>query len=89
MVAIASQIGGVSDVANRIADTLYARIVKGTVTHADIFYTLFDTNHGLRVERVALFPLDLQRFARSQATIPPLVTLQPQILIESLAAEYI
>ena len=89
VVAMASQIGGVSDVANRIADTLYARIAKGTVTHADIFYPRIDADHNLRVEHLALFPLDLYKFPRPEAAIAPLVTLQPQILIESLAAEFI
>lgn len=88
-VAMASQIGGVSDVANHIADTLYARIAKGMVTHADIFYPRVDADHNLRVEHLALFPLDLKKFPRLHAAIPALVTLQPQILIESLAAEYI
>ncbi|HTW33905.1 MAG TPA: FoF1 ATP synthase subunit gamma [Rhizomicrobium sp.] len=88
-VAMASQIGGVSDVANRIADMLYASIAEGAVTHADVFYPWVDADHSLRVERLALFPLDLQKFPRPQVAIAPLVTLQPQSLIESLAAEYI
>lgn len=87
--AMASQIGGVSAVANHIADALYARIAAGLATHADIVFPRLAPDRSLRIEHVALFPLDLEKFRRPRAAIAPLTTLDPQRLIESLAAEYI
>jgi F-type H+-transporting ATPase subunit gamma len=88
-VAMASQIGGVSAVANQIADVLYARIANGTVAQAEIFYPRIDADHDMRIERIALFPLDLEKFRRPQTAIAPLVTLEAQKLLENLAAEYV
>ena len=86
---MASQIGGVPAVANLIADALYARIAEGAVARAEIFYPRTDADHTMRIERVALFPLDLEKFRRPQAKILPLVTLEPQKLLENLTAEYV
>ena len=88
-VTMASQIGGVPAVANQIVDALYARINKGTVAQAEIFYPRIDADHDMRIERVALFPLDLEKFRRPHAAIAPLVTLEPQKLLENLTAEYV
>jgi F-type H+-transporting ATPase subunit gamma len=38
---------------------------------------------------VARFPIGLERFRRPHAESPPLVTLQPERLIERLTAEYV
>ena len=88
-IAMASQIGAVPEVANLIADTLYARIATGTITRADILYPRLDGGRDLRIERSALFPIGLEKFRRPIAAIPPLVTLEPERLIERLAAEYV
>jgi F-type H+-transporting ATPase subunit gamma len=88
-VTMASQIGGVPAIANQIADALYARIAKGTVAQAEIYYPRIDTDHNMRIERITLFPLDLERFRRPPAALAPLVTLEPQKLLENLTAEYV
>jgi F-type H+-transporting ATPase subunit gamma len=88
-VTMASQIGGVPTVANQIADALYARIAQGTVAQAEIYYPRIDTDHNMRIERLTLFPLDLEKFRRPQAALAPLVTLEPQRLLENLTAEYV
>ena len=88
-IAMAAQIGAVPDVANLVADTLYAQIVAGSVTRADILYPRIDGGHDLRIERSALFPLELEKFRRAKAALPPLLTLKPEKLLERLAAEYV
>lgn len=88
-IAMATQIGAVPDVANLIADTLYARIAAGSITHADIIYPRVNDGHELRIERVALFPIALEQFRRPSAVTHPLVTLKSEQLLERLTAEYI
>jgi F-type H+-transporting ATPase subunit gamma len=44
---------------------------------------------GLRVECQRLLPLDEGRFATNSAGVPPLVTLFPDLLLASLAEEYV
>ncbi len=88
-IAMASQIAGVPAIANRIADALYMRIVNGLISQAETLFPHMDAGHNIVVERRALFPLDLERFRQPQASLPPLTTLEPQILIERLVAEYI
>jgi F-type H+-transporting ATPase subunit gamma len=88
-VAMAAQIGAVPDVANLIADTLYARIAAGTITRADILYPRVDSAHGVSIEHSALFPIELEQFRRPHAELRPLVSLKPERLIERLAAEYV
>ncbi len=87
--AMASQLGGVPAIANRIADALYTRIAEGSVTRADIIYAHTDYEHGIRIANAALFPLDLKRFAAPAVALPPFVTLKPEMLLERLAAEYV
>jgi F-type H+-transporting ATPase subunit gamma len=87
--AMASQINAVPDVANRLADALYAHIAGGKVARAEVVFPRIDADRNIQVRRSALFPLDLETFRRPQAAIAPLVTLEPELLIERLAAEYI
>lgn len=87
--AMASQIGGVATIANQLADALYTRIAQGSVTAADVIYARPDPENGVRIENVPLFPLDFARFATRTPAMPPLVTLEPERLVEQLAAEYV
>ena len=88
-IAMGTQTGSVPEVANVIADTLYASMAKGAITHAEILYPRLDGGRDLRMERTALFPIELEQFRRPDASLPPLVTLEPQTLIERLVAEYV
>lgn len=88
-IAMATQVGAVPGVANLIADTLYTRIVAGTITQVDILYPRLGGGHDLHIERSALFPIEIEKFRRPKSALPPLVTLKPEKLIERLAAEYV
>lgn len=88
-VAMPTQIGGVPTVANLIADTLYLRIATGSIARAHLLYPRFDGGRDPRIERSALFPIALERFRRRRSALPALTTLEPEKLIERLAAEYV
>lgn len=87
--SMATQIGAVSAVANRVADALYSGIVGGVFSRACVIFPRLDSDHRILIERVALFPLDIERFRGRARAIPPITTLEPAMLIERLVAEYI
>jgi len=87
--AMASQIGGVPAVANHIADALYVGIAEGSVQRAEMIFARANSEHDIRIESTPLFPLDLKRFRVLKGATPPLINLEPQFLVERLAAEYI
>lgn len=86
---MASQIGAIPEVANRAADALYARLVRGVAGRAELIHARLDDNHKIEVERSTLFPLDLSRFAANKPAIVPLTTLPALLLLEQLTGEYI
>lgn len=86
---MASQVNGVTVVANRIADALYRRIVEGGIARARVLYPRLDENYNVRVAGITLLPLDLETFRLPEVAIKPLTTLPPQRLIERLTGEYI
>lgn len=86
---MATQAGAVALVANRIADALYAAVGDGRMTHVDILSPHFAPASGLQIVRRSLMPLDLARFKQPIANLPPMTTLSPPELVESLAAEYV
>ena len=88
-IAMAAQIGALPGIANLIAETLYAHVAAGTITRAGLVYPRVDGGRDLRMERVALFPLELEKFRHPHAAVPPLTTLAPGELLERLAAEYV
>ena len=44
---------------------------------------------GMQIARRSLLPLDLARFKQPITNLPPMTTLSPPELVESLAAEYV
>lgn len=86
---MATQAGAVALVANRIADALYAAVGDSRMTHVDILSPHFAPASGLQIVRRSLMPLDLARFKQPIANLPPMTTLSPPELVESLAAEYV
>ncbi len=86
---MATQAGAVTVIANRVADALYAAVAAGRVTDVDILFPSFAPASGMQITRRSLLPLDLTRFKQPIAHLPPLTTLSPPALVESLAAEYV
>ncbi|MGB8276860.1 MAG: F0F1 ATP synthase subunit gamma [Methylovirgula sp.] len=86
---MATQTGAVTTIANRVADALYAAVADGRMTDVDILFPFFAPASGMQITRRSLLPLDLARFKQPIANLPPLTTLAPRALVESLAAEYV
>lgn len=85
--AAATHVGGIPAFANKLGDALYRRVAEG-VTRVDI---IFPTSVPGRISLVhrSLLPVDLAGFARPPADQAPLVTLEPKVLLERLASEYV
>lgn len=87
--AMASQIGAVPSVANRVADALYQLISEKTIACAEVLSSRIDAERKISVARTTLFPLDLEHFRQPEPAVPPLTTLAPETLIERLTTEYV
>ncbi len=88
--SMANQIGTVPAVADRIARALYAGIDSGRLLRAEVIYPCIGgTGSAIRIERVSLLPLDMERFKVDKSEEPPLVNLGWDVLLERLAAEYV
>ena len=75
--------------ANRLADALYGCIATGGIAKVDILFSRSASGGGIQIDRHSLLPIDFGRFARPVQNQPPLTTLTPELLLESLAAEYV
>ena len=85
---MASRVDDAPSLAERIADALYRRLAEHS---ADRVTLIHGTPSAASVEIIerSLIPLDLARFPPAPRLVPPLVTLPPEALIESLAQEYV
>ena len=88
-VRMASQIGAVAEVAGQVADELYRRIARGQAARVELIHARLDDSRHIAVTRSALFPLDFAAFPAAVRPNPPLISLPPAHLLESLAAEYV
>jgi F-type H+-transporting ATPase subunit gamma len=79
----------VVSLANGLAETLYGFVASGRMATVDIVYPRTATGSGIRVDRHSLLPIDFRRFARSVEGSGPVTTLDPEVLLERLAAEYV
>jgi F-type H+-transporting ATPase subunit gamma len=79
----------IPDLASRLAETLYARLSSGSLAHVDMIYSQTAAVGGIEVERRSLLPLDHNQFKRPIEPRIPLTNLEPAILLERLASEYI
>jgi F-type H+-transporting ATPase subunit gamma len=87
--AMATSANGVPDLANRLAETLYARISSGGLATVDMVYSRTADTGGIEIERRSLLPLDYSQFKRPIGSRVPLTNLAPAVLLERLASEYI
>lgn len=87
--AMAMQADAVVRVAIATADALYDAVAAGAMNKVDLVFPSFIGGSGLKIVRRPLLPLDLTRFRLPPADLPPLTTLAPRDLVESLAAEYV
>jgi F-type H+-transporting ATPase subunit gamma len=84
-----THVEAVSAFANRLAEALYGHVAGGNVKAVDIVYSRATPARGIAADRHSLLPIDFRRFTRPAASIPPLTTLSPEVLLQRLAAEYV
>ncbi|HMK78946.1 MAG TPA: FoF1 ATP synthase subunit gamma [Xanthobacteraceae bacterium] len=86
---MATQVEAIPALANRIADALYGGIAAAALSRVDIIVARATPEGPIRIDRHALLPVDLARFARPATALPPLTNLPPELLIERLISEYV
>jgi F-type H+-transporting ATPase subunit gamma len=84
-----AHVDAIPSFANRLADTLYDYVAAGTIAEVSIVFARSVAGSSIRIDRHSLLPIDFARFARPPAKQAPLTTLEPQVLLERLAAEYV
>jgi F-type H+-transporting ATPase subunit gamma len=84
-----SHVDAIAGFANRLADALYDYVADGTITAVDIVFSRSTPGGGITLDRHSLLPIDFARFARPIETQTPITTLEPELLLERLAAEYV
>ena len=83
-----TRIEGIASFANRLTEVLYGYLAQGAITTVDILFSR-SVSGSIRIDRHSLLPIDFGRFARPIGTHAPLIALQPELLLERLAAEYV
>jgi F-type H+-transporting ATPase subunit gamma len=86
--AMAVHTAEVPALANRIAETLFARLGQGGIDRVSLFYVDPEQREETLTIRT-LLPFDYSRFEQSISSEPPLLTISPQLLLERLVEEYV
>ena len=73
--AMATHVEAVPDLANRLADALYARVGSDGLARVDILFSRTGAEGGIEVDRHSLLPVDFSRFARPVGRRVPLINL--------------
>jgi F-type H+-transporting ATPase subunit gamma len=87
--AMATQVGGISALCIRIAEALYAYLTTRRIGAVDVVFPAWTLGAGVEVMCRSLLPLDARRFGVAPSGMPPLTTLPPEVLLASLAEEYV
>jgi F-type H+-transporting ATPase subunit gamma len=87
--AMPSHSPGIPRLADRVVEALYARIASGEIDALDVVFTQWSSAAGADVRRQRLFPFDPTVFPKSIDANPPLLNLEPDVLIRALAADYL
>ena len=80
---------GVPRLAGEIAEALYARIAKGEIDQLDAVFSEWRPGHGVHVARRRLIPFDHSAVPRIRHANPPLLNLDPVVLLGALTADYV
>lgn len=87
--AMATQVGGIAGLCIRIAEALYERMATRGIGAVEVVFPAWTLGVGVGVTCRSLLPLDARRFGGVPAGMPPLTTLPPEVLLASLAEEYV
>jgi F-type H+-transporting ATPase subunit gamma len=86
---MATQVDGIAPLCLRIASALYQVIATRNITDVEVLFPLWTGGEGLQVLGHSLLPLDPMQFRNMRDGVPPLSTLPPDVLLASLAEEYV
>jgi F-type H+-transporting ATPase subunit gamma len=87
--AMATQVDGIAGLCIRIVDILYEHLLSRRITTVEVIYPAWQLGAGVSVICQSLLPLDTTRFRLPHVTMPPLATLPSDVLLVSLAEEYV
>jgi len=87
--AMATQVGGIAGLCIRVAGALYERMATRRTGAVEVVFPTWSVGAGADVTCRSLLPLDARRFGVVPAGMPPLTTLPPEVLLASLAEEYV
>lgn len=87
--AMPSHSSAVPKLAERVVGALYARIATGAIDTLDVVFSQWRPGHGMQVLRRRLLPIDLGLFPRPLNAERPLLNLTPEVLVASLAEDYL
>lgn len=87
--AMAAQVDGIAALCIRIAGALYEDLLPRKIETVEVVYPVWQLGQGTRIVCQSLLPLDEARFRMPNAAMPPLTTLPPDVLLASLAEEYV
>ena len=87
--AMVTQPRAIAGLANRVAEALYQHITNGTLARVDVVFACAKASRSIEIRCESLIPVDFAGFARPTGREPPIATLEPGVLLERLAAEYV
>lgn len=87
--AMATQVDGIAPLCIRLAGALYENLVPRRIGSVEVVYSIWQPGEGARIECQSLLPVDESRFRTTNAAMPPLITLPRDMLLASLAEEYV
>lgn len=74
---------------SQLTEGLYSRIARREIGRVDVVFSRYRQGGQSTIERRLLLPLDLAFLGRAQPHQAPLHNLEPDVLFEKLAAEYV
>jgi F-type H+-transporting ATPase subunit gamma len=88
-IAMATQVDGIAAVCIRIVDALYDIIGERRISRVEVVFPVWNLGRGLEVMCHSLLPLEEPRFQTIPEAMAPLSTLPADVLLSSLAEEYV
>ncbi|MGO9483563.1 MAG: F0F1 ATP synthase subunit gamma [Rhodomicrobium sp.] len=86
---MATRLAAAPNTADRLAKELYARIARGQLARVEVMFSRYRQAAQPAIERRLLLPLDIAAVRKDPTRQAPLHNLEPEALLEKLAAEYV
>jgi F-type H+-transporting ATPase subunit gamma len=85
---MATHSGGVTAVARRVAAELYRMFIAQTLTSVEVIFTGEVSGQHAALHRLKLLPLEALAVEENRTEMPPIVNMNPRLLLDQLATEY-